>query len=108
MIRLSARPNGLGSWEITVEDNGIGIQLQNMDRIFNPFERFSEQGPTQGSGMGLAICQKIVTRHRGNISVFSGQGQGTTFQIILPEKQRAEEPDLILARNKPQARGTEE
>ena len=62
-----------------------------MDRIFNPFERFSEHGPTQGSGMGLAICQKIVARHHGNISVFSGQGQGTTFQIILPEKQPLEE-----------------
>ena len=108
VIRLLARPNGSGSWEITVEDNGIGIHLQHMDRIFNPFERFSDQGPTQGSGMGLAICQKIVTRHHGNISVFSGQGQGTTFQIILPEKQPAEEPDPIPALSKPQAPGTGE
>lgn len=91
VIRLSARPDGTGSWEISVEDNGIGIKLQHMDRIFNPFERFSEGGPTQGSGMGLAICQKIVTRHHGTISVFSGQGQGTTFQIILPEKQPLED-----------------
>lgn len=95
VIRLSARPNGSGSWEITVEDNGIGIQLQHMDRVFNPFERFSEGGSTQGSGMGLAICQKIVTRHHGSISVFSGQGQGTTFQIILPEKQPLEDPHPI-------------
>ena len=108
VIRLSARPNGTGSWEINVEDNGTGIHLQHMDLIFNPFERFSEEGPTQGSGMGLAICQKIVTRHHGKISVFSERGRCTTFQIILPEKQMEDDSGSVLPMSQPKTPDTEE
>ena len=76
-----------GYFEIRVEDNGIGFDEQYLSRIFKPFERLHGQSEYEGSGMGLAICRKIVLRHGGEISARSTKGNGATFLITLPEKQ---------------------
>ncbi|GJL79526.1 MAG: hypothetical protein NPINA01_25150 [Nitrospinaceae bacterium] len=77
-----------GVWEITVEDNGIGIDEKHADRIFKPFERLHNRSTFEGTGIGLTICNKIVTRHGGEISVKRHAENGVTFHITLPEKQR--------------------
>jgi light-regulated signal transduction histidine kinase (bacteriophytochrome) len=70
--------------QIWVEDNGIGFNEKYLDRIFEPFQRLHERGKYEGTGMGLAICQKIVERHGGEITARSTPGQGTTFIVTLP------------------------
>lgn len=69
---------------ITVEDNGIGFDQVYADRIFELFQRLHGRGEFEGTGIGLAICRKIVQRHGGTISVRSREGVGTTFFIDLP------------------------
>ncbi len=73
--------------EITVKDNGIGFDEKYLDRVFKPFERLHTQGEYEGSGMGLAICQRIVVRHGGRIFARSAPGKGSTFIITLPVSQ---------------------
>src|SRR5262249_5127835 len=63
--------------QIVVEDNGIGFNEKYLDRIFEPFQRLHERGKYEGTGMGLAICWKIVERHGGDITAQSTPGQGT-------------------------------
>ncbi len=70
--------------EITVRDNGIGFEEKYLDRIFLPFQRLHGRGEYEGTGMGLAICRKIVERHGGTITAHSTLGQGTTFSVLLP------------------------
>jgi PAS domain S-box-containing protein len=72
-------------WEITVED--IGIDEEHIDKIFNPFERLHGRCDYEGTGIGLTICNKIVSRHGGEISVKPNSTHGVTFHITLPEKQ---------------------
>ena len=76
-----------GTWNIEVSDNGIGIEEKYFERIFKPFERLHSSSEFEGSGIGLAICQKIARRHNGGITVKSKPQKGTTFIITLPEKQ---------------------
>ena len=71
---------------ITVEDNGIGFNEKYLDRLFQPFQRLHGRQEYEGSGMGLAICRKIVERHGGSITARSTPGQGTTFIVVLPLK----------------------
>ncbi len=78
-------------YEIRVMDNGIGFDEKYQDRIFQPFERLHGVGEYEGTGMGLAICRKIVERHGGSISATSAPGVGTTFIIHLPILQKEEE-----------------
>jgi len=76
------------SCRIVVEDNGIGFDEKYLDLIFQPFQRLhGKSSPYKGSGMGLAICRKIVQRHNGTITARSRQGEGSTFIITLPKKQ---------------------
>ena len=75
-----------GIGKFWVNDNGIGIDEKHSDRIFKPFERLHGRNEREGIGMGLALCQKIVTRHGGTISVKSEPDQGATFIITLPEQ----------------------
>lgn len=79
-----------GRWQIVVTDNGIGIEEKNFSRIFRPFERLHVDSAYKGTGIGLAICEKVVSRHNGEISVSSVLGKGTTFTIALPEKSAPE------------------
>ena len=76
------------SWcEIRVEDNGIGFDTKYLSRIFAPFQRLHARQQYEGSGMGLAICRKIIERHKGRITATSVPEQGATFVITLPVKQ---------------------
>jgi PAS domain S-box-containing protein len=87
--------------EIFVEDNGIGFDEKYLDRIFKPFQRLhGRNSEYEGTGMGLAICRKIVERHGGTITAKSVPGKGSTFIVTLPVKQRsgkADQPQLSRA-----------
>jgi PAS domain S-box-containing protein len=70
--------------QITIEDNGIGFDEKYLDRIFNVFQRLHSRSEYEGTGMGLAICRKVVERHGGSITATSKPGQGATFIVTLP------------------------
>ena len=71
-------------YQITVKDNGIGFDQENAKKIFGLFERLHQKEQYSGTGIGLAICKKIVVNHRGHITAKSKQGKGSTFCIYLP------------------------
>jgi PAS domain S-box-containing protein len=78
----------LGSfWQIFVRDNGIGFEEKYLDRIFEMFQRLHGIEEYEGTGMGLAICRKIVDRHGGSITAVSVPGAGATFILKLPVYQ---------------------
>ncbi|MCY7358178.1 MAG: PAS domain-containing sensor histidine kinase, partial [Rudanella sp.] len=68
-----------------VADNGIGFDEKHAGRIFQVFQRLHGRNQYPGSGIGLAICQKIVERHNGAISASSEPGKGSTFTVYLPK-----------------------
>lgn len=82
-IEVRAEPGPEG-WGIVVSDNGIGFDQKYAERIFRPFQRLHSRGEYKGSGMGLAICRKIVARHGGWIGATSAPGRGARFVITLP------------------------
>jgi signal transduction histidine kinase len=79
--------------QITVQDDGIGFDEKYLDRIFNVFQRLHGRGEYEGTGMGLAICRKIVERHGGTITAESTPGRGAAFLITLPPAQVNGEED---------------
>jgi signal transduction histidine kinase len=88
VVEITSRPLRDGFWEIMVKDNGVGIQEQQINLVFHPFERGHSQALVEGTGMGLAICKRIVDRHGGSIHVVSQPNKGTSFVILLPEKNK--------------------
>jgi light-regulated signal transduction histidine kinase (bacteriophytochrome) len=82
-VHVSAQRSDGSKWMFAVKDNGLGIDPQYFERIFGMFQRLHKRGEFDGTGIGLAICKKIVERHGGRISVESEPGQGSTFSFAL-------------------------
>lgn len=93
MVEVGARAAG-AEWELWVADNGIGIAPAYHERIFMLFKRLPGTEGYEGSGIGLAACKRIVTRHGGRIWVESEESEGATFRFTLPadEPVRASPP----------------
>lgn len=75
-------------WKISVKDNGIGLRESERQMIFAPFKRLHSQQEFEGTGIGLAICRRIVTRHGGDIGVTAEPGKGSTFWLTMPKSTR--------------------
>ncbi|HOX37975.1 MAG TPA: ATP-binding protein [Candidatus Brocadiia bacterium] len=88
-IQVTASRDG-DQWVFRVKDNGIGIEPQYHERIFEIFQRLHSRGKYEGSGIGLALCRRIVQRHGGTIRVESALGQGSTFIFTLPAGDKTE------------------
>lgn len=83
-VRVDAE-RGTREWVFHVRDNGIGIAPEHLDRVFEPFKRLHTQKDFTGSGIGLAVCRRIVTRHNGRIWCTSIPGEGSTFSFSVPD-----------------------
>ncbi|HVE81644.1 MAG TPA: HAMP domain-containing sensor histidine kinase, partial [Myxococcales bacterium] len=78
---------------LTVKDQGIGIAQEDMERIFNRFERVAPSNRYAGLGLGLYISRRVVDAHGGTISVQGAPGAGATFEVTLPLRSRLNPPD---------------
>ncbi|MDG5758863.1 PAS domain S-box protein [Natronococcus sp. A-GB1] len=82
-IRIETEQTG-SSWEVAIHDEGVGIDIDKQAQVFDVFERLHSQEEHPGTGIGLALCKRIVERHGGEISVESEPGEGATFAFTLP------------------------
>lgn len=87
LVQLACSSNGGYHCTLTVTDNGIGFSEEYAEKIFKMFERLHGRMKYEGSGIGLAICRKIVERHGGTIAATSTAGRGATFTVTLPVTQ---------------------
>jgi PAS domain S-box-containing protein len=86
-IHISAQERS-DEWLFSVRDNGIGIPSEHFTRIFLPFKRLHARDKYQGTGIGLAICKRIIERQRGRIWIESEEGKGATFSFTLPKQTK--------------------
>ena len=84
IVKVSSTQN-FKEWTISVQDNGIGIDPKYYERLFQMLQRLHTREEYEGTGIGLAICKKIVDRHGGRIWVESREGKGATFFFTLPK-----------------------
>jgi light-regulated signal transduction histidine kinase (bacteriophytochrome) len=87
-VHISATRQGGTNWTFAVKDNGLGIDPQYFERIFGMFQRLHKRDEFSGTGVGLAICKKIMERHGGTLVVESQLGQGSTFSFALAGSER--------------------
>jgi signal transduction histidine kinase len=86
--RVPAGAGPYAAWcHITVQDNGIGFEQKHVERIFGVFQRLHLRREYGGSGIGLAVCRRIVERHGGTITAEGRPGQGAVFTVRLPTEQ---------------------
>jgi signal transduction histidine kinase len=87
-IWVSARPAGRASVEISIRDNGAGFTSSQAGRLFTPFQRLHKADEFPGTGIGLAIAKRIVSRHGGSIQAKGETGQGATLSFVLQDSRR--------------------
>jgi light-regulated signal transduction histidine kinase (bacteriophytochrome) len=93
-VRPADTPFDAPMLELLIQDNAIGIEARHCEQVFEPFKRLHSSDAYDGSGIGLAICRKIVERHHGTITVSSVIGEGSIFMLCLPMRP-SNEPDKI-------------
>ena len=96
-VVVSSQRREKGMTEISIQDNGIGFDERDLEKIFQPFKRLHSEDEYPGSGIGLAVCQKIVQRHGGTITAHSRPGEGATFVFSLPEPAIVKPRDDFIA-----------
>jgi signal transduction histidine kinase len=90
-VKVEAR-RVTGEWWFSVTDNGIGMEPSKAEEIFEPFHRLHGEGAYPGTGIGLAVCERIVEQHGGRIWAESAPGKGSTFRFTLPAEVPAPQP----------------
>ena len=96
-VQIDAERDG-DDWRVAVRDNGIGMSPEHVDRIFEPFKRLHGEEDYPGTGIGLAVCERIIEQHGGRIWVTSSPGEGSVFEFTLPAAAPADaEPPRVRA-----------